>query len=57
MKMARNVFHKFNFNEKGQTSYTFPRVSCTALDLSEWEARNTEEHNKPVVINYKHALI
>lgn len=36
--------------------YMFPGVSCTALELSEWEAGKREEHNKPFC-NYRHALI
>ena len=40
--------------KKGKTIHVL--LSYLALDLSEWEAGNRAEHNKPFC-NYKHVMI
>ena len=49
--MARDVSTNLVLMKKTNQLYV-PGVSYTALDLSEWEGRNTEEHNnnKPFII-------
>lgn len=56
VKNGRNPSHKFmNLSvKKGKTIHV--SLSYLALDLSDWEAGNRAEHNKPFC-NYKHVMI